>query len=151
MSAGSFWRSPSIGIRITEPRARSSAAESAAVWPQFRFRNATRTCSGSRILDLPASRGGGPVDRAVVDEDQFVAHPQRREHGMELAVERFDVAGLVVDGDQDRPGAGDFGLAGAGSLRRGLSGWGLGRYGRSYHGSWAPVVDPSILHELDRR
>ena len=46
MSAGSFWRSPSMGMR-TSPRARSSAADSAAVWPQLRLRNATRTCSGS--------------------------------------------------------------------------------------------------------
>ncbi len=59
MSAGSFWRSPSIGTRIS-PRARSRAAESAAVWPQLRRRKATRTCSGLRswiaasFVDVPS-------------------------------------------------------------------------------------------------
>ena len=100
MSAGSFWRSPSIGTRIV-PRARSSAAESAAVWPQLRRRKATRTCSGSRSW-ISRELRRRPVGRPVVDEDQLVAQRERAEDASSSAWSGLDVLDFVVDGDQDR-------------------------------------------------
>ncbi len=46
MSAGSFWRSPSIGT-ITSPRAASIPALIAAVWPKLRRKRITRSSGRS--------------------------------------------------------------------------------------------------------
>ena len=100
MSAGSFWRSPSIGMRIS-PRARSSAADKrgglAAVAPQEDDPHVL----GVAPLDRLELRGRA-VGRAVVDEDQLVAHGQRPQDRVELGVQRLDVVDLVEDRDQDR-------------------------------------------------
>ena len=89
-----------MGTRIS-PRARSSAADRAAVWPQLRRRNTTRTCSGSRRW-IASSLRGRAVGRAVVDEDQLVVDRQRRKHRVELGVQRLDVVDLVEHRNQDR-------------------------------------------------
>ena len=99
ISAGSFCRSPSIGTRIS-PRARSSAADRAAVWPQLRASRITRTCSGSRALDrFELCRRA--VGRAVIDKDQLVTKARRpRSTASSSRMQRLDVVDLVEDRNQ---------------------------------------------------
>ena len=100
MSAGSFWRSPSIGTRIS-PRARSSAAESAAVWPQFRQQEGNPHMLG---IARPGFVRAVPPCRRSSRRRRRSARTQRQraKHGVELGMERLDIVDLVEDGDQHR-------------------------------------------------
>ena len=80
MSAGSFWRSPSIGT-ITSPRAWSKPADMAAVWPKLR-RSWTSFRRGSRAARLVETRIG-LVIASVVHNDDLERSPE----GFELSHE----------------------------------------------------------------
>ena len=113
MSAGWFWRSPSI-VTTMSPRARAMPACMAGCWPKLRLNETTRTrgsasCRRSRIANVPSvepssmkiSSAGMPAASSVVDD---------------AVVERLD-GGLLVQHRHDhrhvrRRGGGGFGGAG---------------------------------------
>ena len=86
MSAGSFWRSPSIGIEDLAARQVERGRERrglAAVAPEERDPDVL----GVGSLDRLELRGRA-VGRAVVDEDQLVAQRRRPQDRVELGVQR---------------------------------------------------------------
>ena len=98
MSAGSFCRSPSIGMTMS-PAAWSKPAAIAAVWPKLRRSLISLT---RRPRPRAVRAAIGVVAASVVDDDDLVAPAERAERRRERVVERRDVVLLVVHGDDDR-------------------------------------------------
>ena len=98
MSAGSFWRSPSIGT-ITSPRrvveARRHSRRLAEVAPELDELQVVIDCCQAE------EAGMRRVFATVVDDHDLVGPPECRERGNQRVVQRLDVVLLVVNGDDD--------------------------------------------------
>ena len=71
----------------------------AALWPQLRAWRSSRNCGVSACN--PADLGGGRIVAAVIDIDDLVDQ-QAVERCTNLGDQRRDIAGLVLDRDDDR-------------------------------------------------
>ena len=102
MSAGSFWPSPSR-VAIHRPRAALTPLRIAALWPQL-F-GVTHEAKLRQARLQPADLGAGRIVAAVVDIDDLVpdaALESDGERGGDLGDQRGNVAGLVLDRNDDR-------------------------------------------------
>ena len=98
MSAGSFCRSPSIGMMIS-PDAASKPADMAAVWPKLRRKRMTltrRSCCGNVFECVE-----GAIGRAIIDHDDLIVGVAAVQGRGNRPVQFRDVVFFVVNRDHN--------------------------------------------------